>query len=236
MSYLLVAHGTRKRTGVTLVGSLAHQVSQTLDAPVHVAFVDVLGPTPSEVLGTLPGPTVLVPAFLSRGYHVSSDIPAHVAASGHPEVTVTEALGPSQQLVRVLVDRLIECGWRPGDSVVLAAAGTSDPRALSDLRRTSALLSAVIGDRVELAYAATGEPEVADAVAGLRRAGARRVVVASYLLAEGLFQDGLRASGADAVADPLGTHPAMVRLIVNRFRRAIVPGEQTQGSLRVCSR
>lgn len=223
MSYLLVAHGTRKQTGVTLVGNLADRVSAALGARVHVAFVDVLGPTPSEVLQTLPDRAILVPAFLARGYHVNVDIPAHVAASGHPDVTVTETLGPSPQLTRVLLDRVIECGWRPGDSVVLAAAGTSDAGALSDLRRTSALLSAVISDRVELAYAATGEPRVADAVARLRRDGARRVVVASYLLAEGLFQDRLRDSGADTVADPLGTHPAMVRLITNRFRRARMP-------------
>ncbi|VEG46535.1 cobalamin (vitamin B12) biosynthesis CbiX protein [Mycolicibacterium flavescens] len=223
MSYLLVAHGTRKQSGVALIGNLADRVSTVLGTPIHVAFVDVLGPTPSEVLQTLSDRTILVPAFLARGYHVNVDIPAHVAASGHPDVTVSEALGPSPALTRVLMDRLIECGWRPGDSVVLAAAGTSDPGALSDLRQTSALLSAVIGERVELAYAATGEPRVADAVAGLRRAGARRAVVASYLLAEGLFQDRLRASGADAVADPLGTHPAMVRLIANRFRRARVP-------------
>lgn len=223
MSLLLVAHGTRKQAGVALIGSLADRVSKTLGTRVHVAFVDVLGPTPSEVLRTLPDRTTLVPAFLSRGYHVNADIPAHVATSGHPGVTVAEALGPSPQLTRVLTDRLIECGWQPGDSVVLAAAGTSDHGALSDLRRTSALLSAVIGDRVELAFAATGEPRVSDAVGRLRRHGARRVVVASYLLAEGLFQDRLRASGADAVADPLGTHPAMVRLIANRFRRARLP-------------
>lgn len=223
MSYLLVAHGTRKQSGVELIGGLADRVSTALGGRVQVAFVDVLGPTPSEVLQTLPDRTILVPAFLSRGYHVNADIPADVAASGHPDVTVTEALGPSPQLTRVLMDRLIECGWRPGDSVVLAAAGTSDAGALSDLRQMSALLSAVTGDRVELAYAATGEPRVACAVERLRREGARRVVVASYLLAEGLFQDRLRDSGADAVADPLGTHPAMVRLITNRFRRARVP-------------
>ncbi|KUH82252.1 MULTISPECIES: sirohydrochlorin chelatase [unclassified Mycobacterium] len=223
MSFLLVAHGTRKQSGVSLIGNLADRVSTALGARVHVAFVDVLGPTPSEVLQSLPDRTILVPAFLSRGYHVNTDIPAHVAASGHPGVTIADALGPSPQLTRVLTDRLIESGWRPGDSVVLAAAGTSDTGALSDLRRMSALLSAVIGDRVELAYAATGEPRVADAVASLRRNGARRVVVASYLLAEGLFQDRLRASGADAVADPLGGHPAMVRLIANRFRRARLP-------------
>ena len=62
-----------------------------------------------------------------------------------------------------------------------------------------------------------------DAVSELRRRGARRIVLASYLLADGLFQDRLRDSGADLVADPLGTHPAMVRLIANRFKRARVP-------------
>jgi sirohydrochlorin ferrochelatase len=222
-NHLLVAHGTRKRRGVTLIGELAEQVSAALAWPVHVAFVDVVGPTPTEVLRGLMGPTVLVPAFLAHGYHVNTDIPEHVAASGHPDVTITDALGPGPQLTRVLMDRLIECGWRLGDSVVLAAAGTSDAPAQSDLRRTCALLSATIGSRVEMGFAATGTPTVADAVTRLRQHGARRVVVASYLLAEGLFQDRLRDSGADLVADPLGTHPAMVRLIANRFRRARLP-------------
>ncbi len=223
MSFVMVAHGTRKPSGVSLVGDLAQRVSDALDARVHVAFVDVLGPTPSEVLRELDAPAIVVPAFLSRGYHVNTDIPGHMAASGHRNVLITEALGPSPQLGRILADRLVECGWRPGDSVVLAAAGTTNPHAQSDLKHTAALLSAIIGDRAELAFAATGEPNVADAVARLRRRGARRVVVASYLLSDGLFQDRLHSSGADAVAQPLGTHPAMVRLIVNRFQRARVP-------------
>ncbi len=135
---------------------------------------------------------------------------------------VADALGPSPEVARVLADRLIESDWRSGDSVVLAAAGTSDPAARSDLHKMAAWVSALTSSRVELAFAATGEPQVSDAVAPLRRRGARRVVVASYLLADGLFQDRLRNSGADAVTDPLGCHPAMVRLIANRFHRARV--------------
>lgn len=205
-----------------MVGDLARRVSATLGQPVHVSFVDVLGPTPSAVLASMVGPTIVVPAFLSRGYHVTTDIPAHVAASGHPDVTVTDALGPGPQLVRVLADRLIESGWRRDDSVILAAAGTSDPDARRDLHTTATWLSAITGSRVELAFAATGLPRVPDAVAALRRRRGR-VVVASYLLSEGLFQDRLRASGADVVTEPLGTHPGLVRLIANRFRRACVP-------------
>jgi sirohydrochlorin ferrochelatase len=221
---ILVAHGTRKAGGVAMIGDLADRVSAELGVAVRTAFVDVLGPTPSDVLRTLGArPAVLVPAFLAGGYHVRTDIPAHVAASGHPDVAVTDPLGPSPQLVRVLTDRLMESSWRPTDSVVLAAAGTSDPSALRDLRITAAMLSAAIGGRVELAYAATGEPRVANAVTDLRARGANRVVVASYLLADGLFQDRLRDSGADLVTEPLGAHVGVARLIAGRFRRGRLP-------------
>lgn len=223
MSHVLVAHGTRKQAGVEAVYRLARLVSDSLDARVHVAFVDVLGPTPAEVLRGLSAPAVVVPAFLSRGYHVNTDIPAHVAASRHPDVTIADALGPSPQLARVLADRLVESGWRHDDSVVLAVAGTSDPAAQRDLHLMAAWVSAITGSRVELAFAATGTPRVADAVAALRERGARRVVVASYLLSDGLFQDRVRSSGADVVTEPLGTHDGLVRLIAGRFRRARLP-------------
>ena len=224
MKPVLVAHGTRKASGVAMIGELADRVGALLGQPVRVAFVDVVGPSPSEVLRTLDGhPAVLVPAFLSAGYHVRKDIPEHVAASGHPDVTVTQALGPCPHMARVMSDRLVESGWRHGDSVIMAAAGTSDQRAQRDLRVTATLLSAAIGTRVDWAYAATGEPRVADAVAAVRERPSRRVVVASYLLAEGLFQDRLRDSGADVVPEPLGLHPGTARLIASRFRRARLP-------------
>jgi sirohydrochlorin ferrochelatase len=220
MNLLLVAHGTRKPGGVAMVGDLAQRVGALLDRVVQVAFVDVLGPTPTEVLAAAAvtgEPAVVVPAFLSCGYHVRTDLPAHVAASGHCDVTVTPALGPSRQLVQVIADRLIESGWRPSDSVILAAAGSSDAAARSDLHTAATLLSALIGSPVELAFAATGEPSVPEAVAAARRRSSRRVAVASYLLADGLFQYRLRRCGADVVSEPLGPHPEMSRLIASRF-------------------
>jgi sirohydrochlorin ferrochelatase len=221
---LLVAHGTRKADGVAMIADLADRGGRQLGPRVRTAFVDVLGPTPADVLAELRDePAVLVPAFLASGYHVRVDVPASVAASGHPDVTITDALGPSADIVRVLVDRLVQSGWRPTDSVILTAAGTSDDRAKRDLRVTATLLSAAIGARVELAYAATGEPRVAEAVATVRTRGARRVVVASYLLADGLFQDRLHQSGADVVTAPLVAHPGVARLIARRFRRARLP-------------
>jgi sirohydrochlorin ferrochelatase len=234
---ILVAHGTRRAHGVEMIGELADRVSRTLSRRVRTSFVDVVGPTPTDLLRALPDdvPAVLVPAFLSTGYHVRVDIPAHVAASGHRNTVVTAAMGPARDTVRVVIDRLLESGWRPSDSVVLAVAGTSDPSACADLRVTAAMLSAALRHPVELAYAATGEPSVASAVTALRARGARRVAVASYLLADGLFQDRLRASGADVVAEPLGTHPGVVRLIASRFRSGVaqIGRDATRDGVRV---
>lgn len=226
MDLILAAHGTRRPGGVAMIGDLAARVGALLDRRVQVAFVDVLGPTPREVLAQAAHggrPAVVVPAFLSRGYHVRTDLPAQVAASAHPNVTVTPALGPGPEIARLVADQLAKCGWRPGDCVVLAAAGTTDPAARADLHVTATTLSALVGSRVRLGFAATGGPSARDAVAAARRAGERPVVVASYLLADGLFQQRLRAADADLVSRPLSTHPALARLIANRFRRA-APG------------
>jgi len=46
------------------------------------------------------------------------------------------------------------------------------------------------------------------------------VVVASYLLAPGVFQAGLAGAGADLVTEPLGDHPAVVRLVLLRYDEA----------------
>lgn len=236
MSLIMVAHGTRKPEGVLTVGELAERVGRLLREAVHVSFVDVLGPTPTEVLADVADsgrPAVVVPAFLSRGYHVCADLPAHLLASAHPDVTVTPALGPGPRTTAVLVNRLNECGWRPGDSVILAAAGTSSAAGQADLRRAAQLLSAQLGSDVAVAFAATGTPGVAEAVADLRSRGARRVVIASYLLAEGLFQQRLREAGADLVSEPLGTHTGITRLIAQRFSRARIMAARPSGPSRL---
>lgn len=229
MALILVAHGTRRPEGVTMIERLAAQASSLIGDRIEVAFVDVLGPTPSEVLSRARAtgrPAIVLPAFLSRGYHVRADLPAHVERSGHPDVVVAPALGPSGHVARLVGDQLVKCGWRPGDSVVLAAAGTSDARARTDLHTTATLVSALTGSRVGLGFAATGDPRLPEAVDEARRHARRtnaRVVLASYLLADGLFQERLHACGADLVSAPLGTHPGLARLIANRFRRAVPP-------------
>jgi sirohydrochlorin ferrochelatase len=70
---------------------------------------------------------------------------------------------------------------------------------------------------VGVGYLATGRPTVAEAVAAARRSG-RRVAVASWLLAPGLFHQWLAHAGADVVSEPIGMHPLLVAQIVQRYR------------------
>ena len=81
-----------------------------------------------------------MPLLLTAAYHSKSDIPAQLAAAAaaHPCLDVVSAgtLGPHPLLVAALERRLREAGVavdspaeRAATSVVLAAAGSSDPAA-----------------------------------------------------------------------------------------------------------
>jgi sirohydrochlorin ferrochelatase len=100
-------------------------------------------------------------------------------------------------------------------------AGSSDPNARADGACAARRLGRRLGGPVTLATIATGGPRVPDAVAALRRDGAQRVAVASWLLAPGLFQTALDDSGADVVARPIAEHPAVVELVARRYRAAL---------------
>lgn len=217
---VLVAHGTRNPRGVEMIAALADSVSRQIGA-TRVAFVDVLGPSPAEVLRDTAGSAIVVPAFLASGYHVHTDVPREIAESAHTSVTVTRALGPDPVLAEVMLDRLRDAGWHAGDSIVLAAAGSSDPRALEEHRRAATMLADAARVPVHIGYVATSAPTVSDAVAALRAAGRERVFVASYLLARGLFHNRLADAGADGVGAPLGVHDAIVDLVVARYLEGV---------------
>ena len=73
---------------------------------------------------------VLVPLLLASGYHDRVDLPAAIAAA-RPGTAHASVLGPDPRLAVALADRLREAGRRPGEAVVLAAAGSSDPTAVA---------------------------------------------------------------------------------------------------------
>ena len=146
------------------------------------------------------------------------------AVAGAESAVAARPLGPDPRLVEVLRDRLVQAGADPDDprtAVVLAAAGSSDVRAVADVESTAALLQRSWAGPVTTGYGSAATPTVPDAVAAARRAGADRVVVAAYLLAPGHFHDKLAGGGADAVTAPLLPDERIAAVLLDRYDAAV---------------
>jgi sirohydrochlorin ferrochelatase len=221
---LAVAHGSRDPSAQACVRALAGRVRRVAGGPrVRTAFVQNASPSLDSALAGLraeadAGLVTIVPLLLSSGYHLSTDI---AGAAGKAGVGVTGPLGPDPRLVGVLADRLAEAGVPARTPVVLAAAGSSDPRAAMDTARQASLLAAHLGVPVLPAFVTAARPTVEEAVAALARETGRPAAVATYLLAPGIFHDRLRRCGAAWVSAPLGAHPALARLVAARFRETV---------------
>jgi sirohydrochlorin ferrochelatase len=221
------AHGTRNPTGRRLIAELALAARALRPGlTTTAAFVDVQPPTVVDVVAELTAhgrPAVVVPLLLSGGYHVHVDIAGAVA--GAPGTVAARPLGPDPRLVEVLHDRLVSAGADPRDpltAVVLAAAGSSDVRAVADVESTADLLQRTWAGPVTTGYGSAASPTVPDAVAAARRKGAERVAVASYLLAPGHFHDKLSGAGADLVTAPLLPDDRIAAVLLDRYDDAVV--------------
>jgi|HubBroStandDraft_4_1064222.scaffolds.fasta_scaffold32403_2 sirohydrochlorin ferrochelatase len=179
---------------------------------------------------------VVLPLLLTGAYHSDTDLPEVLreACGRLPGLRISygHPLGPHTGLLRALDRRLSEAMASAGmtgppadTAVVLAAAGSSRPAANAAVARVAADWHKARGWRAVVpAYASAGSPGPGQAVAGLLRDGAPRVVVATYLLAPGVFADQIRgqalAAGAGAVSAPLGAVPELADVILERYREA----------------
>jgi sirohydrochlorin ferrochelatase len=215
-----VAHGSSHPKAAATVAALARQVSRLAPViDVRVAFVQHATPSLADALAAAGPDPVVVPLLLSSGYHLSTDVAGQDRrAAGLPAPLAARSLGPDPLLTTALVSRLREAGVPDGTPVVLAAAGSSDPAAAGQVRDQAALLAAELDTEVVAAFAASGQPDVPQAVAELASRTRRPVAVASYLLAPGVFHDRLLLSGAAWVTAPLGDHPAVAALVIDRYR------------------
>lgn len=225
---VVAAHGTASVQGRDVVEACAAAAAAELDVAHAVGYVDVCGPPLQQVLEqqvvqqqVLEGtpPPVVVPLFLARGYHVRHDVPAAVRSS--PGAVVTPALGTAPEVVTALADRVLEAA--EPDAVVVTAAGSSVAGARAEVAEVAQLLAARLAVPTGTAYLTGPGPRPREEVERLRAAGHERVVLAAHLLAPGHFHDraSALASALGTVASgPLSTHPAVVSLLVRRYRDA----------------
>jgi sirohydrochlorin ferrochelatase len=210
---LAVAHGTRSPVGQAQMRDLlAAVVARRPLLDVRLSYVDVQQPRLNEAAAVLTGPAIAVPLLLTSGHHLRVDIPSGLAGTA---AVASPPLGPDPRLVELLHLGLRKAGAL--DAVVLAAAGSTDPRARAEVDAVADAVSRHISVPVRVGYASASTPRVPEVVAGLRACGARRVAVGAYLLVDGLFYRSLYRAGADAVTAPLATGDAVVDLVLNRY-------------------
>ena len=238
-AFVAVAHGSSDPRAAAAIGALVPLVARRakergLSAPdLRIAYLGHAAPSVPQVMRTF-GPdarVTVLPLLLTAAYHSKTDIPRVLARTG-VRVRYGKPLGPHPLLLRALERRLPGTAFEiPAETgVVLAAAGSSDPEANATIARLAARWQVRTGwfaVRPAYASAATGGqggtagPDPATAVTRLREAGARRVVVASYLLAPGLFADRIRdaslAAGAAAVSPVLGAAPEVADVVLDRY-------------------
>jgi sirohydrochlorin ferrochelatase len=229
---LAVAHGSRNPAARASVEALVAEIRrQRPGLTAAGCYLDHSEPLVTDLVRVLDEPAVAVPLLLTAAFHTGVDLPRQLAGASVP-VEQADALGPHPLLRRALERRLAEAGVRAGDpdtGVVLAAAGSSDARAVETVAVLAREWATSGWWDVVPAYASAAAPTPTAAVADLRRRGARRVAVASYLLSPGLFADTLHASGADVVSAPLGDAPEVAAVVLARYddacsRLAVGPG------------
>ncbi|UUS30945.1 sirohydrochlorin chelatase [Streptomyces changanensis] len=240
---IAVAHGSRDPRALPTVTALLDRVRALRPGlPVRLGHIELNAPLLPDTLDALPagGDAVLVPLLFGRGHHVKHDLPrAAAAAAPRTRVRVADPLGPHPLLAEALHDRLVEAGWRDGPAtrrhagVVLAAAGSRDPdygaaHLPGGPGPTGGIpaLAALLGERlggvpVVAAYASAAAPTVPEAVRALTARGRTRIAVASCFTAPGLFATRSAAAAPWLASAPLGPHPALARLVLHRYDRAL---------------
>ena len=215
---IAAAHGTADPRGIREVHELVREMArQRPDIPVSLGFVDVDVPALPSLVSRVVADSnqaVVVPLLLSSGYHVYVDVAAEVDRFPG-RVEAAPALGPDPVLAEVMADRLGDLSRV--DRVVMAAAGSSDRRALDDCLETAALLAARIDRPVDVGYVSGAGEHVTSVLD--RTPG--RVAVATYLLASGFFADRVRRLAAGRpVSAPLGPDPRLAALALHRYEEA----------------
>ncbi len=232
-----VAHGSKDPASQQVVRGLLDRVAALRPGLLtEAAYVDNASPSIRGALARLAeqgvADVVALPLLLTPASHSKTDVAASVQAGqrDHPAMRLRygRPLGPHPVLVDVVARRLAEAGADPLDAVVLVAGGALDPDANAAVASTARLLfEGRSWPSVDIAFASTARPSVAQALERLRQLGHRRVSVARYFLGPGRLPELVDRQARSVqglqvvVSEPLGVSDGLAALLVERYDEAL---------------
>ena len=241
-----MGHGTRDAEGAAQFVDLLRLVREaTPGQRIEGGFLEFGGPVLPFIRETIDRCMAdgadrirAVPVLLHDAGHTNNDMPREVASAqaSHPSVPIemTEPLRLCDELLEIIEARIgdIEQATvalpRGETSVLLVGRGTSDAGANGDFLKIGRLL----WERnrfamVECAFVSLTEPTVPMGIERCARLGADRILVIPYFLHTGVLVKRIGRQAAEAgaehpelaisVGEPMGVHPNLVRLILDRI-------------------
>jgi sirohydrochlorin cobaltochelatase len=244
---LVIAHGTRDPRGKAEMAELLALMRRAHAVPVaHAWLEDFAEPGVAEAVEELAAAGVRriasVPFLNFGAYHAKTDVPNELAMAraAHPAIEFRHGrvLGLHPALFELARRRVAAAGGVPGDDaargeevLVVAASGSSDPDANSDVAKAARFLAEQTGHRwVEHAFAGVTWPAIGDVLRRAARCGARRAVVFNWSLLAGLLEQRLRDAAADVTADTglevldagrFGPDARVAGAVLDRWREAV---------------
>jgi sirohydrochlorin ferrochelatase len=222
---VLAAHGSADPRSAVNARAVANRIRfMRPGLRVRVAFCDLNTP---RLVDVVTPDAVVTPFLLADAYHARIDIPRQIASCG-AAVRQAEVLGEDDRLVSVLHERLGELGVNMRDphlGVLVVAIGST--HATANARTAHVADKLIAGTQwacATTAFATGSGKSLAEAADGLRRRGARRVVIAPWFLAPGRLTDRVASCAAAEgipMAAPLGAHRLVAETVLDRFDAAV---------------
>lgn len=236
----------------TRVAHVAHELRrdiQTLrpEISVNSAFLGHCPPTGPQVVSQLCArghdEIVFVPMCVTRAASNSEELDLLVSRvrATYPDIrfSVSEPIGPASSLLTVIDLRLRAALAKTRvlevDGLVLSTEGGGDARGASLIARRARQWSTHHRVPVVAACSDGSGPNTSQAVGILRNQGRRHIAVGSLFFAadQNYEEQALQAhsAGAVAIGDPLGSHRALIDLVLTRYAYSAMRLLEFEGEL-----
>ena len=237
---LTIAHGTRDPRGAEEMDALLSVLRSRHAAPVENGWLEDFAtpsvPEAAQRLIDAGAQQIVTVPFLNFGaYHAKTDVPAALSGlGGDVHVAHGRVLGLHAALFalgRARIDAVSDAAGRADEVLVVAASGSSDPDANSDVAKAARFLAEGTGHRwVEHSFAGVTWPSIDQVLRRAAAAGARRAVVFNWSLLAGLLEQRIATTAEQVGAETgmeiveagrFGPDPLVAEAVLDRYTEAI---------------
>lgn len=215
---IFLAHGSPDPRSAMRMEAFAEVISNRLGITTHSAYLDHNSPSLEEVATKIQDPDALVvPMLLSNAFHARFDVPKAAKLSG-----LHNLLPPIGHPTEVLQ----ELFRRTGTSVIVVAAGTSNPSAQAAFEVAVQSASQTTGIRADHSYV-TGKKDLLEPkFSNFAKSGGGTVI--PWLFAEGKLLDQILIEAASRNLAVEGNGLCQEEVFIEHMARVI-----SQSSLQV---